>query len=341
MLLVDGSLVMADLVALDKERLVIDSNAGGTIKLPLEVVAGIVFHPSADPQRSDKLRDSLLTGSRWSENSANRNAAGKLQISQTDRLILANGDDLSGEITGWSDDSLGVKTAAGEIHVRTDKVAAAAFNPALAAKPRVAEARAWVGFRDGSRLLVSAMESAGTKIHLTLAMATAKMPRVTVEAADIVALQPLGGRTVYLSDLKPAGYQQIPFLSLTWPYHADRNVLGTMLRAGGRLYLKGLGMHSAARLTYDVPAGFRTLAAEVAIDDQTAGHGSAVVRVYTDDGSGHPQLKYDGPIIRGGAAPLPVSVDLAGAKRVSLLVDFADHGDVEAHVDWLNARLLK
>jgi hypothetical protein len=340
-LLVDGSLLMADLVALDKERVVVDSSSGGTVKLPLEVVAGIVFHPSADAQRGDKLRDSLLRVARPAENAVNRNPADAPRIPQTDRLILANGDDLAGEITGWSDDSLTVKTTAGEIHVRTDKVAAAAFNPALAARPRTAAVRAWVGFRDGSRLLVSTMESAGTKIHLTLAMAPAKMPRITVGAADIVALQPLGGRAVYLSDLKPAGYQQIPFLNLTWPYHADRNVLGTMLRAGGRLYLKGLGMHSAARLTYDVPAGYRTLAAEVAIDDQTAGHGSAVVRVYTDDGSGHPQLKYDGPIIRGGAAPLPIAVDLAGAKRVSLLVDFADRGDVEAHVDWLNARLLK
>ena len=316
-LLVDGSLVMADLVALDKERLVIDSNAGGTIKLPLEVVAGIVFHPSADAQRGDKLRASLLGGSRPSDKATNRNPAESPQILQTDRLILANGDDLAGEITGWNEDSLGVKTAAGEIHVRTDKVAAAAFNPALAARPRPAEARAWVWF---SRRLAAARRRDGVRRDKNSSHTgdghRENAACVTVEAADIVALQPLGGRTAYLSDLKPAGYQQIPFLSLSWPYHADRNVLGTMLRASGRLYLKGLGMHSAARLTYDVPAGYRTLAAEVAIDEQTAGHGSAVVRVYTDDGSGHPQLKYDGPIIRGGAAPL-ADLGRSGGREAS------------------------
>ena len=101
-------------------------------------------------------------------------------------------------------------------------------------------------------------------------------------------------------------------------------------------------MHSAARLTYDldpsrglspIVAGgtaevvaeqkgtvpfaarrFRAFAADVAIDDQTAGRGSALFRVYTDDGSGNWQLKYESPIVRGGAAPLPVSVDLAGAS---------------------------
>jgi hypothetical protein len=144
----------------------------------------------------------------------------------------------------------------------------------------------------------------------------------------------------YLSDLKPSGYQYIPFLDLTWPYRTDRNVLGSQLRAGGRLALKGLGMHSAARLTYDLDKPYRAFAAAAAIDDQTAGRGSALFRVYADDGSGQWQLKYESPIVRGGAAPVPISVDLAGVKRLSLLVDFADHGDEQAHADWLNARLL-
>ena len=65
-------------------------------------------------------------------------------------------------------------------------------------------------------------------------------------------MQPLGGRAVYLSDLKPAEYRQTPFLDLPWPYRADRNVTGGMLRRGGRLYLKGLGVHSAARLVYAI-----------------------------------------------------------------------------------------
>ena len=232
---------------------------------------------------------------------------------------------------------LKVATAAGPVSVKIDKIAAIAFNPALAAKPRMSEARAWLGLRDGSRLLVAGLQSDGGKLQVKLAAG----PKLAVALADVTALQMLGGRTVYLSDLKPAGYQHIPWLSLTWPWHADRNVLGTQLRAGGQLYLKGLGLHSAARLTYDLDGPYRAFAADGAIDDQTAGRGSAVLRVYTDDGSGHWTLKFDSPIVRGGAAPLPIAIDLTGAKRISLLVDFADQGDVQAHADWLNARLLK
>jgi hypothetical protein len=319
-LLVDGSLIAADVADANKQRATLDRGSGGSLELPLEIIAGIVFHPPADPQSADALLARLPT--------AGGNA---------DRLMLVNGDSVDGELLSLADDVVHIRTAAGTLDVRTDKIAAMAMNSALAAKPHPASARAWLGLTDGSRLLVSTLVLDGDKAQATLAAG----PRLDLPAADLCALQPLGGRTVYLSDLKPASYQYIPLLDLTWPYHADRNVLGTQLRAGGRLYLKGLGMHSASRLTYVLDKPYRRFAAEAAIDDQTAAHGSVVFRVYTDDGSGKWQLKYDSPILRGGAPPLPISADLTGAKRLSLLVDFADQGDIQGHADWLNARLLK
>jgi hypothetical protein len=36
-----------------------------------------------------------------------------------------------------------------------------------------------------------------------------------------------------------------------------------------------------------------------------------------------------------------VSVELAGAMRLALLVDFADRGDTCDWADWLHARLVK
>ena len=43
----------------------------------------------------------------------------------------------------------------------------------------------------------------------------------------------------------------------------------------------------------------------------------------------------------GLGEPVPLSADLNGAKRISLLVDFADRGDERDHADWLNARLVR
>jgi hypothetical protein len=163
---------------------------------------------------------------------------------------------------------------------------------------------------------------------------------VSLSLDAIVALQPIGGDTVYLSDLDDAGYRHIPFLSLAWDYARDRNVSGGPLVADGRLHLKGIGLHSAARITYDLDGEYRAFESELAIDDSTGGRGSVTCRVFVDDGSGKWQLKYESPVIRGGGKPIPVEIDLAGIKRLSLLVDFADRGDVLDHVNWLNARLV-
>jgi NPCBM/NEW2 domain len=348
--LVDRSLIVADVISIDKQQLKVDWNLGGELKLPLEWVAGILISPPVDRQQADLLRFQHLSSD---------------SRAQSDRLILLNGDELSGEIVGLADSTVKIRTAAGETSVSKEKIAAIAFDPSLAAKPNTKQPRYWMGLTDGSRLVASALTVDEGQARIT----TAAVPQLKVSAAKVIALQPLTGRAVYLSDLKPADYQHIPFLDLKWPYHTDRNVLGSQLRAGGRLYLKGFGMHTSARLTYDLPSpspaarrerveatgegrgegepeklgmtrSARIFAAEIAIDDQTNGQGSAVFRVYTDDGSGNWQLKYESSIVRGGATPLPISVEMAGAKRLRLQVDVADHGDIQGHADWLNARLL-
>ena len=43
--------------------------------------------------------------------------------------------------------------------------------------------------------------------------------------------------------------------------------------------------------------------------------------------------------MRGG--PLPVRVDVTGAKELTLAVEFGQGGDVEDHVNWADARLIR
>ena len=51
--------------------------------------------------------------------------------------------------------------------------------------------------------------------------------------------------------------------------------------------------------------------------------------------------KFSSPPIRGRMPPQAISVDLKGAKRLDLVVDYGEAGDVMDHADWLNARLVK
>jgi hypothetical protein len=160
-------------------------------------------------------------------------------------------------------------------------------------------------------------------------------------AADLVAVQGIGGeRFVYLSDIEPASYRHVPYLNLEWPYREDRNVLGATLKAGGEQYLKGLGMHSAARLTYRLDGKYQRFDAAAALDDSSQGRGSVTFGVYVlRDGKWKQAATSD--TVRGGDAPEPVSVDVRGAEMLTLTVDFADRGDELDHADWLDARLVK
>jgi hypothetical protein len=40
-------------------------------------------------------------------------------------------------------------------------------------------------------------------------------------------------------------------------------------------------------------------------------------------------------------APLPVRIDVRKARELTLLVRFGSFGDVEAHVNWADARLIR
>lgn len=315
LLLADGGLLVADVTALVDDSLALDSLLLGGLTLPVERVAAIVYRAPADPRERDLLADRLVAADPTS-----------------DRLLLENGDELSGALTSLNEVEAELLRDGTNVVVELDKVLAVAFNPRLARRPPVGGLRVVVGLQDGSRVVAQSLTVDETQAALqVLGEATWTAP-----PDAILSLQPLGGRAVYLSDLKPSGYRHIPFLSVEWPFLADRNVQGARLRRDGRLYLKGLGMHSTARLTYPLDRPYQRFAAETCLDDSAGGDGSVVFRVFVDR-----EERYASPVVRGDSPPFPIEVDVSGGKAISLVVDFAERGDERDHADWLNARLVE
>jgi hypothetical protein len=159
-------------------------------------------------------------------------------------------------------------------------------------------------------------------------------------ADDLVAVQLLEGPLAYLSDLEGADYRSVPYLSVKWPFTRDRNVLGEPIVVRGKRYLKGIGMHSAARLTYRLDHDYRRFDAKIAVDDSAKGGGSVTFGVYALR-AGKWAEAFKSGIVRGGDEPQPISVDLNGAKGITLTVDFADRGDELDRAVWLDARLIR
>jgi hypothetical protein len=296
------------------------------VRLPRGAVLAVIFDMPADHQSARSLEKRITS-----------------VAADNDTLLFTNGDQLTGHIVELINDKLVFKSAAADVLVDRARVAAVVFQREKLTDQVVKRGlRIWVGLRDGSRTLARNVDVA--KVDVNDASASIEMlagDAVSVKTNDIVALQPIGGDAAYLSDLHDAGYRHIPFLSQAWDFRRDTNVTGGPLVADGHRFLKGLGMHSAARITYNLDREYRAFQSALAIDDSTAGRGSVTCRVFTDDGSGQWRLKYESPVVRGGEKPISVDIDLAGAKRLSLLVDFADRGDEQDHVDWLDARLIR
>ena len=64
-------------------------------------------------------------------------------------------------------------------------------------------------------------------------------------------------RVLFLSELKPAEYVFEPFAVTPWPYRVDRSAANRPLQIGDEAFDRGIGMHSQARLSFDLPPGFR------------------------------------------------------------------------------------
>lgn len=329
LVLSDGGLLVADVKEADRDRITVDSPLFGELQIPLELLAGIVLESPAVQEMADRLAQAI------------RGAQGN-----ADQLLLDNGDKLTGSLRAIQMNvtsgtgKLKLEAEVGPVEIGADRVVAVTLNPTLVAKPALPDVHALVGLADGSRLRVSALElhaaaDEGGTAWITLA---GKLTWQTA-AKEIVFVQPLGGRARYVSELEPAGYRQISFLDtpgVSWELGRDTSASGRQLRSGGRLYLKGLGMHSASRVSYEIAPDDRRFEATIGIDDETASRGSVVFRVYVDN-----EAKYASPVLRGGEPPIPISVDIRGGQRLNLIVDFADRGDQLDRADWLDARLVR
>src|SRR5262249_6170424 len=111
---------------------------------------------------------------------------------------------------------------------------------------------------------------------------TASGAQLRVGVERIAALEVLGGKAVYLSDLQPAKYEYLPYLDERWPWSADATATGRDLRVGGSVYDKGVGMHAHARLTYALGGAYRRFEAQVGLDDLDGRRGAVRLAVLAD-----------------------------------------------------------
>lgn len=328
-------------------EVVLLSDTWNEVRLPRDLVRGIVFAQASRADDREKLAE------RVRNESSSKPSQPEKQNASVDVVLLTNGDRLTGKLIELERGSLSIETAGGIARLPLSRVEAIGFATSrqpsaisrqhkgldgLAPGPSLTGTTTFaVGLRDGSLMYGKSIRASEKHIEIEMAGGVSLKGG---DVGDIVVIQSLGGRFLYLSDLESGDYRHVPYLAISWPYMRDRNVLGEPIEVLGKRYLKGIGMHSASRLTYRFDGAYQRFDAAVAIDDSAKGRGSVTFGAYLlRDGKW--VEAYKSGIVRGGDAPLPVSIDLRGARGLTLTVDYADRGDELDHAVWLDARLVR
>jgi hypothetical protein len=331
--LTDGSLLIAELLAVSQEAMTVDGPICGRVEIPLARVRGVIFDAPVDTL----LRDRLVQRVRSPQG-------------VSDQLVLDNGEVASGVLQGLRERESGAVdrepvllfSADGrDLEISLERAVAVVFNPTLAEMPKEAARHVLLGFRDGSLLDVTSVGSSGPYLRLQLACDVRLDVDPYVISDELTYLFSFSDRVRFVSGQAVLSYKHIPFLNQHWPLARDRSTSGGRLRCADRLYIKGLGMHTASTAAYKLDGRYRQFQAELAIDGRSGLRGSAVFRIFLYDSAGKRTRAFDSAVIRGGLAPVAMSVDVSSARAMALIVDFADRGDVLDHANWLNARLIK
>jgi hypothetical protein len=354
-ILASGGIVRADVLSLTPEHVIIgDASDLGSVlwgesSLPLESVCGVLWQPPVDALTRDRLRFKLLS-----------------LPAGNDQLLLAGGETLAGtlisvppagrftanmtkaELLASDVFQLQLPKSDKPLSIAASKVLAIRCGAADVARGQKIKSFARIGFREGTNLPIAKIEAARDGFVVQLAGGgTLKANNAFGDGSadwfwkQISLLEPQSDRFVHISDLEPLGYKHLPFLSGEWQFGADQNVLGGALRTNDRLVSKGLGMFPASRLAYELDGKYRRLVGQVALDASAEKKGSVTFRALIADDNGTWSNLYESPIVRGGDAPLEISLDLRSAQRLALLVDFADRGDQCDYANWLDLRLIK
>lgn len=155
-------------------------------------------------------------------------------------------------------------------------------------------------------------------------------------AAEVRDVRFRGGQMSYLSDLEPSHVEEIPYFGRRTPWRKDVNLTGEPLKIDGRTYEHGLAVHSRSSLTYDLNGQYATFEALVGFDESAKELGRVECRVFADG-----KELYANKDLRADAPPVKLTLPVAGAAQLRLVVDFGPDQDTGDRVIWANPRLFR
>ncbi|MCC7290916.1 MAG: NPCBM/NEW2 domain-containing protein [Phycisphaerales bacterium] len=316
----------------------------GLARIPIEMIAGLELAPARTAAWTRRVVD-LMT-----------------PATSEDRVLLTNGDALPGFISSIDSDAFTLDAPSGVTRIPRDVVVAVRF--ADAPDARTVPPCFRVDLLEGGRVT---LESVTWQDNVIRGLAVFG-EEVRAGADHIRAMHWVGGRWSWLSDVEPVSVTETPMLSLDWPHRRNRSVRGGPLVVHERVYEHGIGVHSRSVLAYDLAGEFSEFVTSFGLDDDSGPAGDVSIRILVDD-----KVRFEQQHVRRGRLFGPIRIDLIGqrpasskpgdaedrpgrpaarstdsanpdapaAKRLHLIVDFGDNGDIEDRFDWIEPALIR
>jgi len=182
-------------------------------------------------------------------------------------------------------------------------------------------------FKDRSGVLNADMKQLKSGV---LRFSTIFGKEITVKKEMLDSIIFKNDRICNLSSIQPEKVVQTPYIgeskSFLFPWRTDRSVTGDMLTSKGRIFAKGLGLHSRTSLTYKLDKKFSALEAWAGICDEVLKIPAEGSVLFLVEGDG--KILFKSPVIKGDSDPIRFPrLDLSELSSITLTVDFADNFD--------------
>ena len=257
-----------------------------------------------------------------------------------DVVLLNNGDNVKGIVTGIEAGKISVKQSSGDV-LPVDLAAARALLFAAARGDNLTGRAFRVQLSDGSVVTAPKIQLKANQLTLSLKDNAQRK----VDVAQVVLIEQLNGPVSWLSARVPKEIVYQPMFDVSFPPQMDRNYKGERIKFAGRDYARGIGVHAYCKLTYALDGSFKVFRTQYALNED-AYKGRVTVRILLDDKVVH-EAKDFGPGKLSGV----IQIDLGNAKTLSLEAHPGGdpttedrtqwHIDTQARLNWIEPALLK
>ncbi len=257
-----------------------------------------------------------------------------------DQVVLSNRDIVRGVVAGIEDGKIMMQTGGDTVSLPVDSSDSIFF--ASSPQKTTTTSKSWrVQLTDNSVLTASVVAIKDGKLTFQLpgpkGVADAKLS-YSANLANVQSIEQLNGPVSWLSDRTASINKQVPFNSeMVFPARMNLNVFGKPLRAGTQTFEKGIGVHANSVVTFPLDGSYGEFRTRYAIDT-TSEVGKAVicVRIRLDGKIAHEQKNF-----RAFKLSPVVTVDLSGARELTLEVVAEGVTDTQDRLDWIEPALIR